>query len=161
MGNKNRELVEGQIAAANVDPSLDPARVAELSEAFAHFDQDRSGRLNRLEMASCLGSLGMIEISFDGEDPTFQNIWTSMAMADDDSESVGMDAFMDYMSAAQGDGMNPEQLRDSFKQVAGGADTITADDLSRNGVAQDLVQFIQENVQENDGAYDYNAYLNE
>jgi Ca2+-binding EF-hand superfamily protein len=156
---KNRELVEAQIAAANVDTSLPPERVAELSEAFSHFDKDGSGRLTRLEMSSCLGSLGLVEISFDGEDPTFKSIWSSMAP--NNEESVGLEAFLDYMSATQGDAMNAEQLRESFRTVAGGSDTISAEDLSRNGVSRELVSFIQNNVEENGGRYDYNAYLNQ
>jgi len=157
---KTKELVEAQIAAANVDSSLDPARVAELTEAFNHFDQNKNGTLSKLEMNSCLGSLGLVEISFDGNDPTFNSIWSSLTMSAG-GEMIPFDVFLDYMAATQGNTMNPEQLRESFNTVAGGKATITADDLTRNGVAPELVQFITNNVSQKDGGYDYNSYLNE
>jgi len=157
---KTRELVEAQIAAANVDSSLAPERVAELREAFSHFDKDKSGALTKLEMNSCLGSLGLVEISFDGDDPKFSNIWAHLTNQAG-SESIPFDIFLDYMAASQGNTMNPDQLRESFAAVAGGKNVITADDLSRNGVAPELVQYITQNVAQKDGGYDYNSYLNE
>eukprot|EP01129_Flabellula_baltica_P000557 TRINITY_DN10546_c0_g1_i1.p1 TRINITY_DN10546_c0_g1~~TRINITY_DN10546_c0_g1_i1.p1 ORF type:complete len:620 (+),score=186.41 TRINITY_DN10546_c0_g1_i1:34-1893(+) len=158
--NKTRELVEAQIAAANTDSSLPPERVAELTEAFNHFDQDKNGTLSKLEMNSCLGSLGLVEISFDGEDPTFLSIWKSLTMASG-SDNVDFNTFLDYMAAAQSDTMSPEQLRESFQTVANGQSTIQADDLTRNGVAPELVQYITDNLPNNGSGYDYNAYLNE
>jgi len=157
---KTKELVEAQIAAANVDSSLPPERIAELTEAFNHFDRDKSGRLTKLEMNSCLGSLGLVEISFSGEDPTFNSIWSSLTMSAG-AETIPFDVFLDYMSATQGNTMSPDQLRESFNTIAGGKGNVTADDLSRSGVNQDLVRFITENVPQKDGGYDYNTYLNE
>jgi len=76
--------------------------------------------------------------------------------------SVNSEQYMKYIVFLQEDRDSPDQLKDSFRQMAGDADTITGDQLNIPPLTEDDVSYLKSVMPKVDtDKYDYNAYVDQ
>jgi len=153
----NIAAVESQIAASG-GGGISAAQLKEYKDTFNHFDVDKDGSLNRLEFKSCLTTLGLIGIDFEGSDAKFERIFTDVAGGQD---HILFDHFVEYMNRLAGSSMDPNQIAAAFSTVAKGKNHLTKHDCQAAGLVQEDVEFITLHLPPASGGdgYDYNAYL--
>ncbi|XP_022095721.1 alpha-actinin, sarcomeric-like isoform X1 [Acanthaster planci] len=102
----------------------------EYRQSFNHFDKNHSGKLDPIEFKSCLVSLGMATPDDkSGRNPEFDRIMESVDPNHDGY--VTFEAFLDYMSREATDTDTSEQVKGSFKVLAGNKNYILKEDLIR------------------------------
>jgi Ca2+-binding EF-hand superfamily protein len=149
------DIIRAQIASQR-DEGLTAEQIQDFQESFNHFDENGSGSLSRLELNSCLASLGLVDVDFEGEDPKFTAIWDKLSGG---RESVDFDTFALFMAENEADKLELGQLTESFRLISGGKDHVSRDDLTRAGVNQEVAEFITLALPETEQGYDYNSYL--
>ncbi|XP_033627718.1 alpha-actinin-1-like isoform X2 [Asterias rubens] len=99
-------------------------------QSFNIFDKDHTGKLDRTEFKSCLMSLSLSPPDDkSGRNPEFDRIMDSVDPNHDGH--VTFEAFLDYMSREATDTDTSEQVKGSFKVLAGNKNYITKEDLMR------------------------------
>jgi len=154
--DKSIEQLRGQIAASK-NTGVDQSKIEEFNQAFYHFDLDKDGVLNRLELKSALSSLGIIDIDFEGGDKKFEEIFKHLAGS---SISVSVDAFSSYMAEKATDRLDSKQIDESFTTISNGKPFVTHDDLRKANVDATTVEYITLHVPQTDQGYDFRGYLN-
>jgi len=150
--------IEGQIAAKQ-QTGISAEQMEDFKNSFQHFDQDKDGSLSRLEFKSALGSMGVIELNFEGNDAKFEAIFKSVSGG---SDHVTFQQYVDYLVKLNADTMDPEQLKESFATIAGGKDHVTLNDLKVAQLSQELIDYLVSVMPPHSSvpdAYDYQAYL--
>jgi len=153
---KTSELIRAQIAASK-STGISQEKLIEFQEAFNHFDLDKDGLLNRLELKSALSSLGLVDIDFVGGDKKFDDLYKKLSQGGD---MVHFEQFADFMNENLTDKMERSQLDESFQTLGGGKGYVTVEDLRKAGVDNDTVEYIQLKVPPRENGYDYQAFLN-
>jgi len=155
---KSLSAVESQIAASG-GTGISAEQLKEYKDTFNHFDVDKDGTLNRLEFKSCLTTLGLIGIDFEGGDAKFERIFQDVSGGHSD---IKFDNFVEYMNRLAGSSMDPTQIAAAFATLSQGKAFLTKNDCSVGGLVPEEVEFITLNLPPQsgvDGGYDYNAYL--
>jgi hypothetical protein len=155
---KNLAAVESQIAANSGATGVSADQLKEYKDTFNHFDVDKDGTLNRLEFKSCLTTLGLIGIDFEGGDAKFERIFTDVSGG---AAEIKFDNFVEYMNRLAGSSMDPAQIAAAFATLSGGKQFLTKNDCQVGGLQSEEIEFITLNlppVKGSDG-YDYNTYL--
>jgi hypothetical protein len=153
---KNLASVESQIAASG-GTGISAEQLKEYKDTFNHFDVDKDGSLNRLEFKSCLTTLGLIGIDFEGGDAKFERIFTDVSGG---SPDIKFDTFVEYMNRLAGSSMDQSQIASAFSTLSQGKPNLTKNDCSTGGLIPEEVEFITLNLPPHaSGGYDYNAYL--
>ncbi|XP_038075450.1 alpha-actinin-4-like [Patiria miniata] len=99
-------------------------------QSFNKFDKNHSGKLDPMEFKSCLLSLSMAPPDDkSGRNPEFDRIMQSVDPNHDGY--VTFEAFLYYMSREATDTDTSEQVKGSFKVLAGNKNYITKEDLMR------------------------------
>lgn len=156
--SRNADLLSNQIAASQT-ADISPEQVEEFKETFKHFDQDSDDQLSKLEFKSCLSSLGVVELDFEGGDKRFESIFTKVAAG---SSTVDFQKFLKYMISITQDENSPEQIEDSFNILAGGKNHVTVNDMKVGQLSPDQIAHLQSVMPPFEGiadAYDYKAYV--
>jgi hypothetical protein len=155
---KNLAAVESQISANSGATGVSAEQLKEYKDTFNHFDVDKDGTLNRLEFKSCLTTLGLIGIDFEGGDAKFERIFTDVSGG---APEIKFDNFVDYMNRLAGSSMDPAQIAAAFATVAGGKAFLTKNDCQVGGLQAEEIEFITVNLPPLKGSdgYDYNSYL--
>jgi uncharacterized protein YukE len=154
---KSISAVEAQLGASTGE-GVSAAQLKEYKDTFNHFDVDKDGSLNRLEFKSCLTTLGLIGVDFEGTDSKFERIFTDVAGG---QEVVLFDNFVEYMNRLAGSSMDPNQIAAAFSTVAKGKNHVSKHDCQVAGLVPEEVEFITLHLPQCAGTdgYDYNAYL--
>eukprot|EP01122_Echinamoeba_exundans_P015580 TRINITY_DN745_c1_g1_i2.p2 TRINITY_DN745_c1_g1~~TRINITY_DN745_c1_g1_i2.p2 ORF type:complete len:659 (+),score=244.32 TRINITY_DN745_c1_g1_i2:93-1979(+) len=156
--NKAISALQGQIAT-KANTGISAEQYAEFKASFDHFDDDKSGFLSRLEFKSCLSSLGVIAIDFEGNDKNFEEIFKRVS---GNGEHVTLDQFVKYMTEISADATSPEQLLDSFKTIAAGRDYVFVNDLKVAQLPAELVDYLVATIPAYpgvEGALDYKSWV--
>jgi hypothetical protein len=153
---KSLAAVESQIAASG-GTGISAEQIKEYKDTFNHFDVDKDGSLNRLEFKSCLTTLGLIGIDFEGGDAKFERIFTDVSGG---SPDIKFDTFVEYMNRLSSSSMDQTQIAAAFSTLSQGKPFLTKNDCSTGGLISEEVEFITLNLPAHaSGGYDYNAYL--
>jgi len=172
--------IEGQIAASK-QTGVSAEQMEDFKTSFQHFDQDKNGSLSRLEFKSAMGSMGLIELSFEGTDAKFDALFKQVAGG---ADSVSFQQYVDYLVKVNAgmlssplslpalqtnlfwpslsDTISPEQLKDSFATVAGNKDHVTVNDMKVAQLSTELIDYLTSVMPKHASipdAYDYKAYL--
>lgn len=134
-------------------------QLQEFKQAFAHFDKDNSGHLNRLEFKSCLQSLGE-----ELKDPEIEALMTEFGLLLEEngatSRQIPFNSFVAYMIKKHSNTDNAQAIVESFATIAGGKEFVTANDL-RSVLPNDKVDYLLAHMPKyaavEDG-FDYKAY---
>jgi len=154
---KTLAAVESQIAATGTT-GISAEQLKEYKDTFNHFDVDKDGSLNRLEFKSCLTTLGLIGIDFEGGDAKFERIFTDVAGG---AAEIKFDNFVEYMNRLAGSSMDQNQIASAFATLSQGKPFVTKNDCAVGGFIPEEIEFITLNLPPHagGGGYDYNAYL--
>jgi uncharacterized protein YukE len=139
---KNLTAVEAQIAASG-GGGISAEQLKEYKDTFNHFDVDKDGSLNRLEFKSCLTTLGLIGIDFEGGDAKFERIFTDVAGG---QPEIKFDNFVEYMNRLAGSSMDQTQIAAAFSTLSQGKAFLTKNDCAVGGLVPEEVEFITLNL---------------
>lgn len=118
-------FLEGQLARAEVNISQE--QHAELLAAFNHFDKDGSGGLDEKEFVAALQS---IDLAMSAKEMSAAFAKYSGPATDAEGNKVmGKDAYVTCVLQYYADNDTSDSLVDSFRQLAGGRDFVTAADV--------------------------------
>ncbi|CAG8518171.1 11207_t:CDS:10 [Ambispora leptoticha] len=147
---KKTSFIENQIVSRNMT-NLTPGQLEEFESTFRHFDKDSSNTLNLFEFSAALASLGIFY-----RDEELEAAFKQLSQG---SEEASFEQFILYMVNVTEDKTTPEQLRQSFKAVAGDKPYVTELDLKRSMVPANVVSYLKEWMPSKDDGYDYSKYL--
>lgn len=151
---KKAVFIENQITARSMT-NVTPQQLEEFETTFHHFDSDQSNSLSSNEFRASMAGLGNFL-----EDEEFERIFKFVSQGKD---SVSFEQFVSYMVSITEDTTSLDQLRESFKVLAGGKSHVTEKDLLSAQVDAGAVNFLTTKLPKKSGAsddaYDYNAFL--
>ncbi|CAG8582418.1 4830_t:CDS:10 [Diversispora eburnea] len=152
---KKTSFIENQIVSRNMT-NLTPAQLEEFEGTFRHFDTDGSNTLNIYEFRAALASLGILYEDDELESAFYQ--------ASAGEPEASFKQFIFYMINVTEDKTSIDQLRQSFKIVAGDKSFVTELDLRRSLLPANVVSYLQETMPPSvisaDG-YDFSKYLDQ
>eukprot|EP01097_Dermamoeba_algensis_P005717 TRINITY_DN3619_c0_g1_i1.p1 TRINITY_DN3619_c0_g1~~TRINITY_DN3619_c0_g1_i1.p1 ORF type:complete len:393 (-),score=127.41 TRINITY_DN3619_c0_g1_i1:450-1628(-) len=152
---KEKNLAK-EIMSKNQSSKLSPAQLQEFKDCFTHFDKDKDNFLNRLELGSCLKSLGQ-EISFD-EGGSLDKILGQINPST--AGQVTFEEFASYMEKISTTSDTPDSIKSAFKTLAGDKEYVLESDL-RAVLPADKVDYLLKNMAPYPGvagALDYKTF---
>jgi len=130
-------------------------KVAECKASFTHFDQNGDHALDKLEFKAANSAMSVVFKNDDHFNKTFDEVSGGKG-------SVNLDQYMQYIVALQEDRDTPEQLKDSFRQMAADGDTITGDQLNIPPLTEEDVAYLKSVMPKaGEDKYDYNAFVDQ
>jgi actinin alpha 1/4 len=154
----SQKIIENEILL-KAHSGVTDEQLAEFKSAFAHFDKDNSGHLNRLEFKSCLQSLGE-----ELKDPEIEALMNEFGLLIEENglttRQLPFNSFVAYMIKKHSNTDNAQAIVESFSTIAGGKEFVTANDL-RSVLPNDKVDYLLAHMPKyaavEDG-YDYKSY---
>ena len=131
--------------------NVTPQQLEEFDTTFHAFDKDNSNKLNLHEFKACLQSLGK---AYD--DAEAQELFAKVS---NHSEIINFEQFTGFMVSITEDRVTLDQLRQSFKAMAGGRRVVQEVELRQGMVPAEQVDYLVSVMPQVDGGYDYEAYL--
>jgi len=132
---------------------VDDEKKKEIEESFAHFDANKNGVLDKLEFKAALSAMSI----YFGNEQEFQDCFNKVAQGD---SKITKAQYLGFVEARYKDRDTPDQIKESFKAVADGNATITAEQLNCRPLTQDDVEYLKSVMtQTSNGGYDYNAFV--
>jgi len=135
------------------ETKLDDAKVKEIDESFNHFDSNKNGSLDKLEFKAALSGMSV----FFPSDSEFEAVFNRVSQG---SAKVSKEQYVNYVQAKYQDKDTPDQIKESFRAVAGGGDTITPEQLNTRPLTDADVAFLQSAIPASSGGgLDYSAFV--
>merc|ERR1712100_368568 len=161
LATEKQKAISAEVSKASQKSQLPPELQAEYSECFAHFDKDKDGTLNRLELGGCLKSLGMDHLVGDvaQEGGPLDSLLAQLAQTHEGA--VTFDEFLAFMEKSTADAETPDAVREAFSTICGGKAFITEDELRAVLPGDKVDHLIKVMPAHPDGGYDYVAYCAE
>lgn len=152
---KKLDFVQTQVQAEQT-AGVSPEQLQEFKESFDHFDEDGNGVLTKNEFRSVMSAVGQIEISFDGKDEKFDQLFSEIA---EGGESVSFDQYIGYMKSVTEEAVDSSQASDAFETIAGGKPFITRADMQMAQLEPDYIEYLCTSLPEVEGGYDFRTWL--
>ncbi|KDQ62617.1 hypothetical protein JAAARDRAFT_122659 [Jaapia argillacea MUCL 33604] len=153
---KKIAFIDNQIVSRNMT-NLTPAQLEQFETTFRYFDKDDSNTLSSSEMIAALASLGIV---YSDED--MEVIYGQLV---DDYGAITFEAFINLLVEITEDQTSADQLRESFRGIAGDKPFVTELDLRVAQLPVSAIEYLREvmpgakNEVGGEG-YDYEAWLN-
>ncbi|PLW49023.1 hypothetical protein PCASD_05055 [Puccinia coronata f. sp. avenae] len=128
-------FVENQIISAGMT-KLTPAQIEEFETTFRYFDKDEENKLGLPGFSAALASLGIVYSDSDTE-----HIHHQIAGRDG---MVTFEAFVGFLVQITEDTTSPDQVRESFRGIAGDKPFLTEVDLRHALVPQSAIDYLLE-----------------
>ncbi|KAI8050365.1 calponin homology domain-containing protein [Syncephalis plumigaleata] len=148
--NKKEAFIDNQIVSRNMT-NLTPAQLEEFESAFRFFDKDHSNTLTELEFKACLAGLG-----HSYSDNEFARIFQKTC---EGGTECSFEQFTKFMVSITEDQTTPDQLRESFRAVAGDKEYITEMELKHVGLPVDTANYLASAMPLKDGQTGHLDYL--
>eukprot|EP01101_Sappina_pedata_P003205 TRINITY_DN1342_c0_g1_i1.p1 TRINITY_DN1342_c0_g1~~TRINITY_DN1342_c0_g1_i1.p1 ORF type:complete len:864 (+),score=523.03 TRINITY_DN1342_c0_g1_i1:23-2593(+) len=155
LSHKKQQVLEKELLAQS-GTGLSADQLQEFKECFKHFDKDLDNLLDRLELGSCLKSLGE-DINYDAGGKLDQIIG---AIDGDSDGKVTFEEFASYMERVSSGSDTPDSIKQAFKTLAGDKDFVTEADL-RSVLPAEKVDYCLAHMQKYpgvDSGYDYTTF---
>jgi actinin alpha len=150
--SKRSKAIEGQIISKKMG-SVTKEQLDEFHETFKHFDKAGKNHLGKNDFKAACAAVG--------EDIPDSELDAVFRKYDKDNDGlISFEEFTEYMSGLVKEGTGYEDVIASFKELAGGADVISQQQLLSNMEKEEAEYLIQTMPKKGDG-YDYVAYANE
>jgi actinin alpha len=150
-GAKQQSLLEKQILDQS-GSGVTEEQLAEFKETFKAFDKNKSNSLEVHEFKACLAALGT---SID--DQTAASLINQLGKQR--PGRIVFEEFVAYMVSKIETSDTPNTIKNAFKEIAGGKDYITEEDLKRvPGMSPETISYLLSNMPNNNGQYDFNAF---
>ncbi|MBW0513188.1 hypothetical protein O181_052903 [Austropuccinia psidii MF-1] len=128
-------FVENQIVSSGMT-KLTPAQIEEFETTFRYFDKDEENKLALPGFSAALASLGIVYSDSDTE-----LIHSQIAGRDG---MVTFEAFVGFLVQITEDTTSPDQVRESFRGIAGDKPYLTEVDLHHALVPQSAIDYLLE-----------------
>jgi Ca2+-binding EF-hand superfamily protein len=150
--NKKSSFIQNQIVARTMS-NVSPQQLEEYSETFRHFDKDNSNTLSRHEFKAALQVQG-----YSYDEAEFDKIFNQVSHGDD---NVSFEEYINFVRSVEEDKTTPEQLKLSFKTLAGEKSYITEQNMVVGGLSPTVIEMFKATIPKKEGVegYDYAAYL--
>lgn len=136
-----------------IEYKMSAEQLREYEESFDHFDDDSSGSLEADEFRAALSAVG---IPFR-EDADFDKVFAKVS---EGNKSISKAQYLKYMRMISEDKGTPEQVIQSFQDLADGSGYIDAGQLG--GLSEEDRKALLANMKEGpNGSYDYKSMVQE
>lgn len=152
---KKISFIDNQIVSRNMT-NLTPAQLEQFESTFRYFDRDETNTLSLTETSAALASQGLV---YSDEDMTY--IYDQLVQ---DYGAVTFEAFINLLVDITEDQTSPEQLRESFRGIAGNKPFVTELDMRLAQLPISAVDYLSEvipstNNEVGEPEYDYESWL--
>ncbi|KAG2112287.1 uncharacterized protein F5147DRAFT_684507 [Suillus discolor] len=152
---KKISFIDNQIVSRNMT-NLTPAQLEQFESTFRYFDRDETNTLSLTETSAALASQGLV---YSDEDMTY--IYDQLLQ---DYGAVTFEAFINLLVDITEDQTSPEQLRESFRGIAGDKPFVTELDLRLAQLPVSAVDYLSQvipstNNEVGEPEYDYETWL--
>ncbi|KAF8986722.1 hypothetical protein BGZ52_007978 [Haplosporangium bisporale] len=149
---KKSAFISNQIVSRNMT-NLTPAQLEEFESTFRHFDTNQTNSLNSAEFNAALASLGIMY-----EDEVFAGVFAQCSQG---GSEVTFEQFITFMVGVTEDRTSSDQVRQSFRIVAGDKPFVTELDLKQSMLPVAVVSYLKNSMPHDDSAhgYNYEAFL--
>ncbi|KYR00721.1 alpha actinin [Tieghemostelium lacteum] len=152
LAKKSEQVIQGEILAKQ-HTGVTAEELAEFKACYQHFDKDNDNTLNRLELSSCLKSLG--------EDLTDDQFNKVLAQIDHDGNGlISFEEFVEYMVSSRKNSDSAAATLQNFKVMADDKDTITEAQIRQSISDSKQVEYLLANMPKVGDAYDYATFVN-
>jgi len=135
-----------------VETKISDEKIAEMKDSFRHFDKNKNGTLDKLEFKAALSAMSVFFASEAELEKAFNNLAAGAG-------HVTLEQYVGYLTSKYEDKDSPEQIKDSFRQVADGGVTISRAQLSTPPLSPEDAEFLARSMPESAGGYDYGSYV--
>ncbi|KAG0260122.1 hypothetical protein DFQ27_003731 [Actinomortierella ambigua] len=149
---KKSAFISNQIVSRQMT-NLTPAQLEEFESTFRYFDKDQSNSLSPIEFNAALASLGIMY-----EDDQFTQVFSTCSQG---TSEVLFEQFINFMVGVTEDRTSADQVRESFRVVAGEKPFVTELDLKQSMLPVAIVQYLTDTMPPSNAGqgYDYEGYL--
>ncbi|KAG0704246.1 calponin homology domain-containing protein [Suillus ampliporus] len=152
---KKISFIDNQIVSRNMT-NLTPAQLEQFESTFRYFDRDETNTLSLTEMSAALASQGLV---YSDEDMSY--IYGQLLQ---DYGAVTFEAFINLLVDITEDQTSPEQLRESFRGIAGDKPFVTELDMRLAQLPVSAVDYLREVIpsttnEVGEPEYDYETWL--
>eukprot|EP00026_Physarum_polycephalum_P006920 Phypoly_transcript_06973.p1 GENE.Phypoly_transcript_06973~~Phypoly_transcript_06973.p1 ORF type:complete len:534 (+),score=118.90 Phypoly_transcript_06973:40-1602(+) len=123
----------------------------EFRQTFDHFDHNKNNALDKLEFRACLASLSIPFKSDQEYDKVF-------AQVSQGNPSINFEQFVAYLTEVVADKDTAESIKQAFKTLANGQDTVREVELRIPPLVDQEVAYLAEKMSKSGEAHDYVAY---
>lgn len=135
-----------------VETKISDEKIAEMKDSFKHFDKNKNGTLDKLEFKAALSAMSVFFASDAELERTFNNLSAGAG-------HVTLDTYISFLTTKYEDRDSPDQIKDSFRQVADGSATISRAQLLTPPLGAEDAEFLASVMPASGGGYDYGAYV--
>ena len=132
---KKIAFIDNQLVSSN-NTNCTPAQLEQFESTFRYFDKDETNTLEHSEMVSALASLGIV---YSDDDMDF--IYEQLVQ---DYGAVTFEAFINLLVDITEDQTSAEQLRESFRGIAGDKRFVTELDLRLAQLPPGAIDYLRE-----------------
>lgn len=152
---KKISFIDNQIVSRNMT-NLTPVQLEQFESTFRYFDRDETNTLSLTETSAALASQGLV---YSDEDMTY--IYDQLLQ---DYGAVTFEAFINLLVDITEDQTSPEQLRESFRGIAGNKPFVTELDMRLAQLPVSAVDYLSKvipstNNEVGEPEYDYDTWL--
>ncbi|CEI86829.1 Putative Actinin-like protein [Rhizopus microsporus] len=150
---KKSAFIQNQIISRNMT-NLTPAQLEEFEQTFRYFDKDNTNTLSVSEFKYALSSLGIV---YDND--KLENIFYTIT---NDNDFATFEQFIRFMVSVTEDKSTPDQIRESFRTMAGDKPYVTELDLKMSQIPMKMIDYLKRtmpNSKDNAKGYDYELYI--
>jgi len=154
LAKKKIEVLNTQILEKNAN-KVTGEQEREFKQSFDYFDKDKSGSLDRIELKACLQSLAQA-VSDTALDTIFSKYGNEQGR-------IPFSGFVQFMTNVSADRDSPEDIKNAFATLSGGADYVTKEKLSPV-FSQDQVNYFLARMPAYpgvEGGYDYKKFTDD
>ncbi|OBZ87009.1 Alpha-actinin-like protein 1 [Choanephora cucurbitarum] len=152
---KKSAFIQNQIVSRNMT-NLTPLQLEEFEQTFRYFDHDYTNTLSASEFKYALSSLGIVY-----ENEKLEAIFYDIT---DDADFMSFEQFIRFMVSVTEDKTTPDQLRDSFRTMAGEKPFVTELDLKMSQIPMHMIDYLKKAMPRSSDAeegYDYEVFVEE
>lgn len=143
-----------QIVSRNMT-NLTPVQLEEFEQTFRFFDKDYTNTLSVSEFKYALSSLGIV---YDND--RLECIFYDITF---DEDFMSFEQFIRFMVSVTEDKTTPDQLRDSFRTMAGDKPFITELDLRMSQIPMPMIDYLKKTMPRSStiesDAFDYDSFV--
>jgi len=135
-----------------VETKVSDEKIAEMKDSFKHFDKNKTGDLDRLEFKAALSAMSV----FFSSDAELERVFNNLSAG---SGRIGLETYIGFLTSKYEDKDSPDQIKDSFRQVADGSVSISRAQLLTPPLDPADAEFLASVMPAAGGGYDYVAYV--
>eukprot|EP01132_Coremiostelium_polycephalum_P011567 gene11567-14169_t len=142
---KNEQVIQSE-SLAKQHTGVTAEELAEFKQCYNHFDKDNDNKLNRLELSSCLKSLG--------EDLSEEQLARVMSIIDKDGNgNVSFEEFVEYMVNSRKVSDTADSTRSQFRTMADDKDFITEAQIRSSITDPKQVDYLLANMPQTENVF--------